>query len=177
MSFLSEPIQNILIQPKRQIDSISIDVTISENSNDSLEITKQPLQIGAMASDHAFKKPNTLAMQASWRSNTLGVSLADIYQRLLNLQNKLAPFTIITPKRVYKDMMFSSMSVLTDKNTENVLMVSMQFENIIMVPVSPTSVDRAALANPGSNGGTQPAGQKNSVLNNLLGDKVGASPL
>lgn len=46
-----------------------------------------------------------------------------IYQKLLELQSSGVPFDILTGKRSYKNMLFKSLSVTTDQETENALMV------------------------------------------------------
>lgn len=166
MSFINEPIQSILIQPKRQIGPITVNVTIQEETTDALEITKHPVQQGASITDHAFKRPTEFSMRASWRYNTLGIgaSLAEIYQKLLTLQSSLVPFDIVTPKRLYKTMLFSALSQTTDKTTENCLMVSMRFEQIIVVPVTTVTVSPSVQKNAASTQATQPAGAKSSFL-------------
>lgn len=164
MSFLNEPIQSILIQPKRQIGSIAVNVVISEEATDTLEITDQPIQQGAAISDHAFKLPTIFGMRASWRVNTLGDSLATIYKNLLTLQNSLIVFTIITPKRIYPNCLFKTLTQVTDKTTENCLMVTMNFKQIIIVPVTTSTAARINQSNAGLTGATQAAGQKQSFL-------------
>jgi len=145
-------------------------VTITENSVDALEITQQPVQQGAKIADHAFKKPISLSIQILFGASILPSvsfggtsgpqSLSTIYQNLLNLQNSFQPFNCTTPKRTYYNMLFASLNVTTDKNTENILAVNASFQQIITVPIGITTVSRSQLANPGSNGATQGAGSK-----------------
>ena len=135
-------------------------VTITESTIDALEITQQPVQQGAPISDHAFKKPTTLSIQILFGSSIFGDSLATIYQNLLTLQNSFQPFNCTTPKRTYYNMLFASLGVTTDRQTENVMAVNCTFQQIITVPVGVTVVSRSQLANAGSNGQTQGAGTK-----------------
>lgn len=150
-------------------------VTITESTVDALEITQQPVQQGATITDHAFKKPVTLAIQILFGSSVLPTiagnvssglsvvppqSLASIYQKLLALQNSFQPFNVTTPKRTYANMLFATLGVTTDKKTENVLSINASFQQIITVPIGVTTLNRSQLNNPGSNGATQNAGAK-----------------
>lgn len=183
MSFLS-------LGQSRSIESISGYITINESTADALEITQQPVQQGATITDHAFLKPTTLSVQirfaqagltdafsASLQSaifgnsstNSANGSLSETYQKLLDLQSSLAPFSIITPKRVYNNMLFQTLGVTTDKQTENVLAVSATFLQIIIVSVTTTLVPRSKLRNAGKHGGTQNAGKKSALLTGASG--------
>jgi hypothetical protein len=134
-------------------------VTITENSVDALEITQQPVQQGANIADHAFKKPTNLSIQIQFGSSIFQ-SLSTIYQNLLALQNSFQPFNCTTPKRTYYNMLFASLGLTTDKQTENVLSINCSFQQIITVPIGITTVSRSQLKNPGNNGGTGVAGTK-----------------
>lgn len=134
-------------------------VTITENSVDAIEITQQPVQQGANIADHAFKKPTTLSVQILF-GGSLFQSLSTIYKNLLALQSSFQPFNCTTPKRTYYNMLFASLGVTTDKQSENILSINATFQQIITVPIGVTTVSRSQLANPGSNGGTGVAGTK-----------------
>lgn len=167
MSFITYPLQDILIKPKRSIGGIEINVIISENANDSLEITQQPVQQGAMISDHAFKKPVTLSMQVSFRDNALS-PLNDTYDELLTLQASRVPFQVVTKKRTYQNMLIASLTQTTDKNTENCLAISFLLQEVIIVNVS---VVEAKQSNPAKTGKTQKAGKKvpESAISRVFG--------
>lgn len=163
MSFLQEPITQLLIRPRRKIGDIDVNVVISENTTDTLTITKQPVQTGANITDHAFKEPTIMTMSAYFKDN-IGVSLAKIYADLLALQNSRIPFDVITPKRIYRDMLISILTQTTDKNTENTLSVIFSFQQVIIVNVSSVVVPRAKQRNPGVTGSTENAGKKSALL-------------
>lgn len=65
-------LQSILIKPKRFIGPISAQVTIQEVHNDQLEITDHPVEMGAIISDHAFKRPAELIITAAWSNSPSG---------------------------------------------------------------------------------------------------------
>lgn len=162
MSFLSVPV-SIFPTAARQIDSIKVDVIITESTNDTLTITKQPVQQGASITDHSYKEPTVLSMTVYFRDN-LTKSLSKIYQDLLDLQINGKTFTVVTPKRVYKSMLMSSLGQTTDKHTENCLSIIMSFQEVIIVPVGTTTVPRNKQKNAGVTGATQAAGKKSVAV-------------
>jgi len=161
MSFLNTPI-SIFASKQRQLGSIKIDVIISETTNDTLTITKQPVQQGASITDHAYKEPTAFACEARWKDN-IGVSLSKVYQNLLDLQNSRTPFTIVTPKRIYNNMLINVLTQTTDKSTENCLAIQLTATEVIIVPVTTTQVPRSQQKNPGKTGATQNAGKKSAL--------------
>lgn len=175
MSFLDQPLVQILLKPKRMIGNIAVQVVLSETANDTLTITKQPVQQGASITDHAYKEPTTFNTTIYFKDNltlgqafsTLGGSstggLARLYQDLIVLQISRVPFDIVTPKRIYKDMLLASISQTTDKNTENCLAVSLSCQQVIIVQVSAVTTPRKAQKNPGRTGATQPSGPKSAL--------------
>jgi hypothetical protein len=183
MSFLTQPIQIIPIQPQRSIGGgitgmapINMQVVTDERTTDTLTITKQPVQQGASITDHSFLEPTVFSSTAYFKDNTSnGISLvpsftgsftglAKIYATLLSLQALRTAFNIVTPKRIYSSMLLASLSQTTDKNTENCLSVSMSFQQVIIVTVSTTNVPRTHQSNAGRTGATQNAGTKQSAL-------------
>lgn len=179
MSFLSQPLQTILIRPKRMIGTIQVQVIVQEQTTDTLTITKQPVQQGASTTDHAYMEPtafsHTIYFAAAGFENLFsgGNGLAQIYQKLLALQSSAEPFDIVTPKRVYKNMLMAALTQTTDKYTENCLAIHATYQQVIFVPVLATTVDRSNLKNAGANQATQSRG-KVSVLQNLLGPIFGS---
>lgn len=165
MSFLSQPVsifQN-LFGVKRQIGNFKAFITTSEETSDRLTITKQPVQQGAMITDHAFKEPTQFSCQIFFAANT-GLSLRQTYQDLLDLQNSRVPFEIVTPKRVYTSMLIATLSSTTDKTTENCLAIRLACEEIIVVKVNTVVVPRSSQKNPGATGKTEKSREKKSFI-------------
>jgi hypothetical protein len=177
MSFLSQPVETVFIRPKRSIGTIAVQVVVSEVTNDTLTITKQPVQQGASITDHAYKEPTTFTHTIYFAAPgiTGGTSLAQIYQQLLDLQASAQPFDIVTPKRIYHSMLISSLSQTTDKLTENCLAIHATYQQIIIVPVTVAVVPRTNQANPGSTGATQPTGKQSLLLQGTSALGIGGS--
>lgn len=174
MSFLSQPLQNILIRPKRMIGDIAVQVVVNEQTTDTLTITKQPVQQGASVTDHAYMEPtqfsHTIYFAAAGFENVLsgGNGLAQVYQQLLSLQSSATPFDIVTPKRIYHNMLVTALAMTTDKNTENCLAIHASYQQVIFVPILATTVQLAKLKSR-ANAPTQNTGQKSSALKTIAG--------
>jgi hypothetical protein len=73
-----------------------------------------------------------------------------IYQQLLELQASRIPFNVYTGKRAYKNMLFKTLSVTTDKRSDNSLMVTAVCREVIIVStqVVQLPINASAVANP-----------------------------
>lgn len=164
MSFLSEPITlQSLFRKDRKIGPITVNVVVNENTNDTLTVTKQPVQQGASITDHAYKEPTAFSTQIYFKDN-LTISLSKLYQQLLDLQSSRVPFDIVTPKRIYRSMLLTVLAQTTDKSTENCLAIQASFQEIIIVSVVTTQVPRRRQRNAAVTGATQNAGKKSALL-------------
>jgi hypothetical protein len=166
MSFLSQPLETIFIQPKRMIGTIAVQVVTNEVTTDTLTITKQPVQQGAPITDHSYMEPATFSHTIYFAAPgfTGGTSLNEIYTQLQSLQSSRIPFTLVTPKRIYTNMLMGNLTNTTDKLTENCLAIHANYQQVILVPVSTTTaIPRSHQKNAGSTGATQNAGNK-SIL-------------
>jgi hypothetical protein len=174
MGFLDQPITlQSLFGTKRTIGPIQAQVVTSESTSDTLTITKQPVQQGVTVSDHAFKNPTVLAMNIYQQDTSIlselgstfnSNGLAQLYQQFQDLQNSLVPFSVVTPTRVYSNVLMSTLGKTTDKLTENILSLQLTFETLIIVTVLTVQVERRFQKNAGRTGATQPAGKKSSSL-------------
>jgi hypothetical protein len=173
MSFLTQPLSFLGIGPVRSFAGFSGYVTINESAVDALTITQQPVQQGASIADHAFKKPVSFSIQIQFTDSLLQ-SLSDIYASLLLLQSQFTPFTCVTPKRTYYNMLLETLSQTTDKKTENVLSIAATFQEVIIVPVSTTLIPPSQLSNPGVNAGITNVGNKSALLS--LAQGIGLAP-
>lgn len=162
MSFLSVPISIFAVRPTRKIGEITANVVIDESSNDTLTITKQPVQQGASITDHAYKEPTVLTMSVLFQDNP-AKSLSKIYQELLDLQSSRIPFTVLTPKRIYSSMLLSAIGQTTDKQSENILRLVLSFQEVIIVQVTTTQVPRARQKQPGTTAKTENVGKKSAL--------------
>lgn len=165
--------QTTLARPTRYIAQIAGFVPFEEQHTDVLEITEHPIEQGAKIADHAFKHPAKVIVKFGWSDSTAGGSagsshagadvgqVADVYQSLLALQALREPFEMMTGKRLYVNMLLRELSVKTDKESENVLMVTATFQEVILVTASSVQVVTASnQANPESTQSTSTTGTK-----------------
>ena len=172
-------LDTLIVRPRRSIGPLVMQVTLEERHQDDIEITDHPIEQGAIVSDHAFKRPAEVTIVGAWSSSPSlsglidgvvgglkatvdGVTsilsgqaphtLGDIYDTLIKLQKNVIPFDIYTGKRRYTNMLIRSLSVNTDKTSENSLMVTMVCREIQTVSTSVLTVpaDATRHLNPSS---------------------------
>lgn len=141
-------IPNLTISPRRMLGPIRVQCTIEEVHTDSLTITDHPVERGAAISDHAYKLPAQLVMRVGWSNSSLQALLnpnyvREIYEQLLALQETKEPFDVTTGKRLYKNMLFSALTVTTDQKTESTLMCTATMREVIRVQTRGVSVPPA----------------------------------
>lgn len=178
MSFIPEPISypitlQSLFGKKRMIGSFTVQTIVSEDTDDSLTITKHPVQSGASITDHAFKEPTVLSMRILAQNNNpisgitatfSGGGLNQIYQQLLDLQSLRNPIAVVTPKRTYPTMLISSIKLTTDKSSENILSLVISLQEIILVSIGTTQVPPERQRKPKKTQATQQSGRKSAAL-------------
>ena len=149
--------------PKRAIGSFTATVTIEESAIDELEVTQHPVQQGAEITDHAFKKPTEVTVTILQAENE-DETLAEIYSRVLELQEKREPLDVVTGKRAYKNMLIRSLRQTTDAHTEHALSLTFTLQEIIITALEVVTVpERSKQKNPGKTDATKNAGKKQAV--------------
>lgn len=156
----------------RSIGPIEATVTEEETHTDKTVITSHPVQSGTPITDHAYDEPSELTVKVGFAPG--GVPLDLIYENLNNLRKLHEPFEVVTGKRAYPSMLIESLGVTTNKDTENVLSVSITFKEIITAAVTTVSIPpRKVQKIPAKTGSTEEAGpktpQKTTALQDLLG--------
>lgn len=137
----------LLPGPRRSIGGIVATITIEEDHRDTLVITEHPVEQGATITDHAYKQPSEVRLRVGWSSALINAGfgafdpnyLQTIYNQLLQLQSDRIPFKIVTGKRSYSNMLIRSIGVTTDNITENVLFVTLDCKEVILVNTQVTS--------------------------------------
>lgn len=152
------------------------DVIIEEQHNDEMAITDHPVETGAAISDHAYLMPPELSMDVGWsesagRLNSLlgdgflgGLiggtpSLILVYEGLRLLQANKVFLIVSTGKRLYTNMLIKSISVTTNVESENALLVKIKFKSVNVTRTSETSLLRIEdQASPDATGPVQDGG-------------------
>lgn len=168
---------NVLFLQKRSIAGYIPNVVVEERHLDRLTITQHPVEQGAAITDHAFVNPARLLMRCLWSNAGTGVigslfgiglnSIQDVYDNLLKLQADRNVFDVVTGKRSYNNMLLESLMVTTDRNSENILEVTAQFQQIIIVQTSALTLqglNSTSVADPKTASGISSVGNKNLSL-------------
>jgi hypothetical protein len=143
--------------------NINFQVTIEEHHHDEMDIVDHPIEVGAPITDHTFKRPAELILHLGWTANQLLEllegdtpetsatqadylnALAQVYAQLLQGQANRVLYTVNTTKRVYQNMAIKSISTTTDKETHNVLMVTLILRELILVTTQIVSVSASPI--------------------------------
>ncbi len=158
----------------RTIGSIKADVTFEERHEDSLTITDHPVEQGASITDHAYLNPVTVEIKVGFKPQTGVLSavgslfanggvpyLNQVYQNVLALQKNRTLNVIMTGKRVYTNMLVERIVCVTDRDTENVLRMTISCRQLILVQtMAVTIAPNSSMANPAKNGSVPNLGQK-----------------
>ena len=125
----------VAIKPRR-MGTIIADVVIEERHEDDSVITTHPVERGSTISDHKYPQPARVTLTYGWTlsySNRTQNFLQDIYTslRALKDQQPVELFDIYTGKRHYKNMTIKSLSITTNKDNENILMVQVSCVEVL----------------------------------------------
>jgi hypothetical protein len=135
-------VSSILISAGRSIGGLVPDVTIEEVHRDTTFITNHPVERGAAISDHAFMMPVEVEMRVAWSDSTAGFQGYSrlIYEAIQAIQQRREPFTAVTGKRLYRNMLIASCEVTTNQTSEYALMVRLGLREVIIVGTQTTSL-------------------------------------
>lgn len=149
----------------RRFGSFIADLTIEENHTDELAITEHPVEQGAAIADHSYKRPAQVTIRAGWSNSSLQALgnpnyVQQIYDAILQLQSSRDTFDILTGKRQYKSMLLHRLHETTNENTENALMLTMEFRQVILTTTQTVTVpDTSKMATPQATAAQQKTGK------------------
>jgi hypothetical protein len=178
------------------IGGITVQTTIDEDYEDSLEITEHPVEVGAAVTDHSFKRPMNVLLRCGWSnasiSSTLGAVassqftggamlasdfVSGIYSQLLALQETRQPFILSTGLRTYVSMLLENIRVRRDQETANILAVEAEFHQLILASTqSATLPPQQNQANPAGTAEQRNAGTVSPLISVLPPQAGGALP-
>lgn len=124
-----------LIAPAgRSIGTIIPNVTIREVHTDEDTITVFPVETGTPISDHVFANPKLVEITCGFSDATGGFSgyVQQVYEAFLALKAQREPFDVSTGKRLYQNMLFANLTVITDETSEYALMVTAKLQEVII---------------------------------------------
>lgn len=163
------------LTPGGPSSGITASAYIEEMGEDTAQISDHPVEEGSTISDNIIDLPQELTIVYGWdpasQLNTSGSPsfLRNVYASLIALKVAKVPFTVYTGKRIYQNMVFRSISMTTDKDTENSLIIRANIRQLITVSTSTFTipVNTAQVANPQTSLGTVQSGNQNLQQSNL----------
>lgn len=87
---------------------------------------------------------STQALVQSFLTGNDTSQVRDVYANLLKLQASRVLFDVVTGKRTYKNMLMKSLTITTDRETENSLLITASFKQLIIVRTQLITVTAAA---------------------------------
>lgn len=149
---------------------IIADAVVEERGDDETEITDKPVENGSVIQFNAFRLPSILELTYAFSPGGAQNKAHDpsylttIYQKFLSLDDGRVLLTVMTGKRQYQNMLIKSMSVTTDANTENILLIRLTLKALILTTTQTVNLSSSAQQGiPGKtaspvNNGTVPLG-------------------
>ncbi len=141
---------NLLYSVGNYINSIELDVVITESASATSRITKNPVENGADINDHIIIEPMTFSMEgvvSSASSNILdtisGLAAGDkalkAWNDLLRLMVDRTLFTLVQGLRSYDNVALLTLNTNVDKDTSKGLFFTATFSevNIVNLNVAP----------------------------------------
>lgn len=121
--------------------NLQAEVTVSEDHDDELLITEHPVEIGAIMSDHAYKRPPECRLRVGWSNSFGGYAqyAQAIYKQVIQLQELRQLFTLYTGKRMYRNMLIASVREVTEAQTEFAFVADIFFRQVFLAATKFTS--------------------------------------
>jgi hypothetical protein len=138
----------LISAPSRYIDTVYPDIVVEERHTDRLEVTQHPIQTGAVITDHSFAPPAMLTMRCGFSDCTARYTgyVIQIYDSFLALQATRQPFSVSTGKRLYDNMLITSMEVTTDQYNETSLSIVINLQQVTLAAAG-TGADANSFSN------------------------------
>ena len=133
----------------RAIGELEFDATFTEDHTSDLEVTDNPIETGALVSDHAFMLPLRVQITAGV-SDILTPSGNPAYgggsgraqtafQLLTELQKAAEPFIVQTGLKVYENMVCESIRTSQDRDSANILYFTASLREVLIVETESTT--------------------------------------
>ena len=150
-------LNSLTIVKQRYFGSFTFDATIAEFHNSTNEITQQPIESGALSTDHSFAKNDTFTIvgevsdtpitpNASFDKGSTSARSSSAYQQLLSLKNSREFFNVQTGLILYQNVIIKSLTAKQDSVTANTLRIIAQCEQVKIANISSTSLPQQSLA-------------------------------
>ena len=152
-------------------------VVVAERHSDNYVVTTHPTEFGTLVSDYMYALPKRVDIEVAYSlsmtnasSNTDSVN--DYYAKFLKLQATKTPFTLITGKRNYPNMMvIQSIDEFTDKHSEYSVKLMLKCIEVIIVNISVENTN-GTTTNPINTNNSISTTKKNGSVSRANGTKL-----
>ncbi len=170
--------ENLFIRTRRSLGGVQLDAVITESHNNTIRLTKNPVEFGVDITDHAVIEPKKLVINAEVSDTPLGVAafteIVDLvtglfgtattdnitrsnaaYNALVLLQETREPIEVQTRLRLYKDMIITGISTTQDKDSSRIVNMIISLEEVLItesevVQLSPEQLQEGSARQQGS---------------------------
>lgn len=182
--------ENLFVRTKRTIGGIQLDTVIVEDHDNSVTITKNPVEAGVDITDHAIIQPKILFIRGAVTDTPLGGAAFGLlidsitnlfgtstesnvtrsqtaYDLFLTLMENREPLDITTGLRIYENMLLTRLTTSQDKDSSRIVFLDMTFEEILLtestvIDLTEADVDASISKNITS---TSDRGRQNAIDN------------
>jgi len=131
----------------RDIGGIPVDVIVSEEAFSEMEIPEHPVEKGAKVSDHAWRKPEVINLEAA---NADAAQAG--YDAFKEVQKRAEPFDFMSGWTLHKNMLIQTLNPSRDKETGQIFNFSCILKEVIIVE---TQESGGTQGKAGGNGGDE----------------------
>lgn len=148
---------------------VQIAAILTERHNSRLAITENPVEGGAVITDHAYTEPKRVSLEM------VGENAAITYNALLLFQKSRVPFVLVTGLSVYPNMLIENIDADRDPRTAYVLhaWIDCREVQIVSSGVAPVDVSTIGYVPQGAPGGAN-SFRQSGLTPELAGDAVTA---
>lgn len=147
--------ENLFIRTKKFIGDIQLDAVISEAHSNTVEVTDNPVELGANISDHAIILPKKITITADVSDTPLGFAAVNqiidnvsglfgsstspnitrstaAYSALVQLMEELEPIEIQTKLVLYKNMIITNIDTRQDKDSSRIVSLVISAREVLI---------------------------------------------
>lgn len=178
--------ENLLVRAQRSIKgqtiTVQLDGVITERFGSPVRPTLNPIETGAVVTDHAIIEPKFYSMDAVVTDTPLGLAAAtevvdnvtglfgdstgsgetrsqQAYAQLIQLQRLVEPITIVTGLNTLENMLILDIQPTRDKDTSNALFFTMDLQEVLIVNTQLAERNADTLRGVERQGGSSPVTQ------------------
>lgn len=161
--------ENLFIRTKKSIGGIELDAVINETHTSEVEVTSNPVELGADITDHSIIKPKRIQITAQVSDTPLGLAaLGQIvdnvtglfgsstsenitrstaaYSAIIQLQESREPIDIQTKLKLYSNMIITNVSVTQDKDTSRIVLMNISAQEVRIVKTKVVKLEASDLS-------------------------------